>query len=105
MLFIVTLSNRRPAEEIDAHQAGHRDWLIANTRAGRIVVAGPLEPRTGGLIMAYCADRAAVDQMMAKDPFVIHGLVEVQVQCVAAALRHEEFPARWATEAKSIPES
>lgn len=102
MLFIVTLSNRRPADDIAAHQAGHRDWLVANTRAGRIAVAGPLEPRTGGLIMAHCADRAELDQMMAEDPFVIHGLVEVQVLCVAAALRHEAFPARWAAEAKAV---
>jgi uncharacterized protein YciI len=104
MLFIVTLSNRRPAEDIEAQQAGHRDWLVANARAGRIAVAGPLLPRTGGLIVAHCADRAELDQMMALDPFVMHGLVEVQVQCVAAALRHEAFPARWAAEAKPVAE-
>ena len=104
MLFIVTLNNLRPPEAIEAQQAGHRDWLIANTQAGRIAVAGPLEPRTGGLIIAHCADRAELDLMMANDPFVIHGLVEVHVLCVAVALRHEAFPARWATEAKAIAE-
>lgn len=105
MLFIVILSNRRPADEIEAHQGGHRDWLIANTRAGRIAVAGPLEPRTGGLIMAHCADRAELDLMMGEDPFVVHRLVDIQVLCVAAALRHDAFPARWAAEAKSVPQN
>lgn len=102
MLFIVTLNNRRSPDDIAAQQTGHRDWLIANTRAGRIVLAGPLEPRTGGLIMAHCVDRAELDLMMADDPFVIHELVDVQVQCVAAALRHEAFPARWAADAKAV---
>lgn len=104
MLFIVTLNNLRPLEAIEAQQTGHRHWLIANTQAGRIAVAGPLEPRTGGLILAHCADRAELDRMMADDPFVIHGLVEVHVLCVAAAMRHEAFPARWATEANVVPE-
>lgn len=104
MLFVVTLNNLRPPEAIEAQQAGHRHWLISNTQAGRIAVAGPLEPRTGGLIVAHCADRAELDRMMADDPFVAHGLVEVHVACVAAALRHAEFPARWAAEAKAVPE-
>ena len=52
--------------------------------------------------MAHCVDRAELDLMMADDPFVIHELVDVQVQCVAAALRHEAFPARWAADAKAV---
>ncbi|MBA5688933.1 YciI family protein [Rugamonas apoptosis] len=85
MLFFVTLNNRRPPEDIEAQQASHRDWLIANARAGRIALAGPMEPCTGGLIMAHCADRGELDLMMADDPFVIHGSVEVQVLCGVVA--------------------
>lgn len=103
MLFIVTLNNLCPPEAIEAQQAGHRTWLAENTQAGRIAVAGPLEPRTGGVILAHCADRAELDRMMADDPFVTHGLVDVHVACVVPALRHEAFPARWAAEAQAIP--
>lgn len=104
MLFVVTLNNRSDAEQIQQQQADHRNWLVANTRAGRIVVAGPLESRTGGLIVAQCAERSELNRMMDEDPFVIHGLVELQVQCVEVALRNEGFPARWADEAKAVAE-
>jgi uncharacterized protein YciI len=103
MLFIVTLNYRRPAQEIDAHLEAHRGWLVANTRAGRIVLAGPLEPRTGGLLIVHCTDRSELDGLLALDPFVIHQLVDVGVLCVSPALRHEAFPVQWAPEAKSIP--
>ena len=103
MLFIVTLTYALPLEDVNGQLDAHRDWLVANTRAGRIAVAGPLEPRTGGLIVAHCADRAELDRMMAQDPFVIEGLVVVHVVCASPALRHDDFPARWAIDAKAVP--
>lgn len=103
MIFIVTLTYVRPLEEVNKHLDAHRDWLVANTIAGRIAVAGPLEPRTGGLIVAHCASRAELDQMMADDPFVIDELVTVQVLCATPALRHADFPARWAADSKTVP--
>ena len=102
MLFIVTLAYARPLEEVNRQLDAHRDWLVAHTIAGRIAVAGPLEPRTGGLIVAHCADRAELDGMMAEDPFVIDELVDVQVVCATPVLRHADFPARWAADAKAV---
>ena len=102
MIFIVTLTYVRPLEEVNNHLDAHRDWLVANTITGRIAVAGPLEPRTGGLIVAHCASRAELDQMLADDPFVINELVTVQVLCATPALRHADFPARWAAAAKAV---
>jgi uncharacterized protein YciI len=102
MLFIVTLTYARPLEEVNKRLDAHRDWLVVNTRAGRICVAGPLEPRTGGLIVAHCADREELDRMMALDPFVTGGLVDVQVLGATPALRHADFPARWAADAKAV---
>ena len=104
MLFIVTLTYRRPPEEIKAHLDAHRDWLIANMLAGSIAVAGPLESQAGGLIVAHAPNRAELDHMMDQDPCVLGGLVELDVLCVSPALRHEAFPARWAPDAKSISE-
>jgi len=102
MLFIVTLTYVRPLEEVNKQLDAHRDWLVANTVAGRIAVAGPLEPRTGGLIVAHCGSRAELDQLMAEDPFVIEELVSVEVLCSTPALRHADFPARWAADAKAV---
>lgn len=102
MLFIATLTYRRTPEDMEPHLDAHRDWLAANTRAGRIVAAGPLEPRSGGLVIAHCTDRSELDRMLAQDPFVIHRLVDVGVQGFAPALRHEAFAVRWAAEARAV---
>lgn len=102
MLFVVTLTYRRPAAEIDAQLDAHRDWLVTHARAGRIVFAGPLDTRTGGLIVVHCPSRTELDRMMGHDPFVIHDLVGVTVQGVTPALRHEAFSPRWAEGAKPI---
>lgn len=102
MIYIVTLSYVRPLDEVNAQLDGHRDWLIQHAKAGRILVTGPLEPRTGGLLLVRCADRAALDRMMNEDPFVVHRLVEVEVKAFTPMLRAAAFPAEWAEEAKAI---
>lgn len=102
MLFIVTLTYRRAPHEIEGRLDAHRDWLAAHTRTGGFLTAGPLESRTGGLIVAHCDTRASLDAIMATDPFVIDGLVDVEVRAAVPAVRHAEFPARWAAGAKAL---
>lgn len=102
MLFIVTLTYRRPASDLDAQLDAHRRWLATHTRSGHIITAGPLEPKTGGLIVAACETRAELDALLADDPFVIHQLVDVHVLASAPAIRHAEFPERWAGSAKAV---
>lgn len=102
MLYLVTLNYLRPIAEVNAHLDTHRDWLIQHTRAGHILVAGPLEDRTGGFVLARCASRDDLDRMLALDPFVTHQLVELHIQGFDAALRSESFPSDWAPGAKSV---
>lgn len=102
MLFIVTLHYRAAQADIAAQLPAHRDWLARHMAGGRFVIAGPLEPRTGGLILAHCEDRAELDALLAGDPFVALGLVEVAVVAAAPALRHADFPPRWAPQAQAL---
>lgn len=102
MLFIVTLTYVRPADEVNSRFEAHRDWLVANTRSGRIAVAGPLDTQAGGLIVAHSSDRAELDHMLAQDPFVLEKLVTVDVLGAVPGLRHEDFPARWAPDTKAV---
>ncbi|XHS79223.1 YciI family protein [Burkholderiaceae bacterium UC74_6] len=102
MLFIVTLTYRAAADDIEAQLPAHRDWLAQHIAGGRFLAAGPLEPRSGGLIAAHCEDRAELDAMLASDPFVALGLVDVGVLAAEPALRHADFPSRWALGAKAL---
>ncbi|ADX48050.1 YCII-related protein [Paracidovorax avenae ATCC 19860] len=96
MLYAVTLTYIRPAAEIDAHLGTHRDWLMQHIASGHILVAGPLEPRVGGLVLLRCGSRAELDHVLALDSFHIHGLVEREVLAFEPALRAAAFPADWA---------
>lgn len=87
MLFFVTLTYARPMEEVTEHLGSHRTWLNEQIQAGRIVVAGPLDDRSGGVLLADCADRAALDAMLAEDSFQVHHLVDTRVQGFLAAQR------------------
>jgi uncharacterized protein YciI len=102
MLYVVILTYIRPIEEVHAHLDSHRDWLIEHSKSGNIVVAGPLEDRKGGAVLACCKDRAELDNMLARDSFHIHGLVDYEVRAFSAALRAEAFPKQWAPEAKAV---
>jgi uncharacterized protein YciI len=102
MLYVVTLTYLRAASEIEAQLDTHRAWLIDHARAGRILVAGPLDSGTGGLILAHCQERAELDQMLEQDSFHVHRLVDYHVQAFTAALHTKAFAAQWAPQAKAV---
>jgi uncharacterized protein YciI len=102
MLYLVTLNYVRPIEEVNAHLDTHRDWLVTHVRAGHILVAGPLEDRTGGFLLARSNSREELERLLAQDSFAVHGVVEFQVRGFEAALRSAAFPQEWAQNAKVI---
>ncbi|MGY4617687.1 uncharacterized protein YciI [Bradyrhizobium sp. USDA 4472] len=100
MLYIVVLTYIRPIEEVHAYLDTHRDWLVEYAKKGIIVVAGPLEDRSGGALVACCKDRAELDGVLATDSFHVHQLVEYEIKAFSGALRGEAFPAKWSPQAK-----
>lgn len=102
MLFSIHLQYTRAAADINPHLDAHRRWLIEHMKAGRIIVAGPLEPRTGGLIIACCADVAAMQAMMEQDPFITQQVASYQALACQPALIASGFAACWAPDARTI---
>ncbi len=102
MLFVITLTHRAASADVQAQLVAHRDWLVQHTASGRFLAAGPLESGHGGLILAQGDSAPALDAVLATDPFVALGLVDVEVQAFTPALRHEAFPAAWASGAKPV---
>ncbi|MFL0461053.1 YciI family protein [Kytococcus sedentarius] len=70
-------------EEVDAVRDDHRAHLRVAVQRGLIVAAGPQDPRTGGVIIARGA-RDELEAHLAADPYVTHGLVEVDITPFAA---------------------
>jgi uncharacterized protein YciI len=102
MLYSIVLTYTRPASEVNRHLESHKDWLFLNVQQGRIIFAGPLEPRTGGMVLASCADLEELTAMMERDAFIEHQVAEYRAYACAPALASADFPAKWAAGAKFI---
>ncbi|MEU9048084.1 MULTISPECIES: YciI family protein [unclassified Kitasatospora] len=78
-MFILELSYTAPLEQIDAALAQHVAWLEAHYAAGTFLASGRKVPRDGGIILAVGEDRAAIEALVATDPFVVAGLTAYTV--------------------------
>ncbi|MFE0459988.1 YciI family protein [Kitasatospora sp. NPDC058965] len=78
-MFVVTLTYTAPLDRIDALLPEHVAWLERQYAAGTLLASGRRVPRTGGVLLARAADRAALDALLAEDVFHRAGVAEYQV--------------------------
>lgn len=78
-MFIAILTYRKPLEEVDRFLQAHREYLAGHYAAGDFIASGPQNLRVGGVILMKAEDRAAVDAIIAQDPFNIHGIADYQI--------------------------
>ncbi len=78
-MFIAILTYKRPLGEVDRFLAAHREYLTEHYSVGDFIASGPQTPRVGGVIMIKAENRAAVDAIIAKDPFNINGIADYQI--------------------------
>lgn len=78
-MFIVILTYKKPLSEVDRFLAAHREYLAEHYAAGDFIASGPQTPRVGGVIMIKADDRAAVETIIAQDPFYINGIADYQI--------------------------
>ncbi|MCC9310759.1 YciI family protein [Kitasatospora sp. RB6PN24] len=78
-MFIVTLTYTAPLEAVDQLLPEHVAWLEEQYAAGTLLASGRRVPRTGGVLLARAADRAALDEVLASDPFHRARVAEYQV--------------------------
>ncbi|KIZ15164.1 YciI family protein [Streptomyces natalensis] len=70
-MFVLELTYTAPMERVDAALEDHVTWLKAQYAAGHFIAAGRKVPRDGGVILATGMDRAAVERLVAEDPFSV----------------------------------
>lgn len=78
-MFIAIVKYKRPLEEVDRYLQAHRDFLDRHYAAGDIITSGPQTPRVGGVIMLRGASRAAVEGILATDPFNVNGIADYEL--------------------------
>ena len=78
-MFIAILTYKKPLEEVDRHLQAHRDYLAEHYAAGNFIISGPQTPRIGGVMMIKADNRAAVNSIIAQDPFNINEIADYQI--------------------------
>ncbi len=82
MYAIAIIRYRRPLDEIVANQDEHRAYLRRLQAEGTLLASGPMEPRSGGMLLLRVPDddaAAALDRVRDGDPFTSLGLAQYEL--------------------------
>lgn len=78
-MFIVTVTYKKPLEEVDRFLAAHREFLTRHYATGDIVTSGPQTPRKGGIIVIKVDSREKAEVIIHEDPFFINKIADYTV--------------------------
>ncbi|WP_293881580.1 YciI family protein [Sphingomonas sp.] len=77
-LCVVILTYLIDVHEVDVHRPAHVDWLKLAYDNGVMLASGRQRPTTGGVLI-FRGDKAAVEAIVATDPFVLNGVARAKV--------------------------
>lgn len=69
LTYVVDLTYIKSLNDIDAQLPAHREWLKKGYQSGLVLISGPKEPRTGGIILARTSNIEILLNYLAEDPF------------------------------------
>lgn len=78
-MFVLELTYTVPMEQVQPLVDGHMAWVREHREAGVFLMSGRKVPRDGGVILALGDDRAAMEELVATDPFSVAGVCEYRV--------------------------
>ena len=60
------------------HLPPHIGWLQDRLKDGSLLASGPFanSPQRAAMLVMYAQDRAAIDALIASDPYAVEGLIE-----------------------------
>lgn len=92
--FVVEVTYIVPIEEIDARLAAHRAFLQTGYDQGLLLMSGPQQPRTGGIIVARAESLAALQAFFANDPYQQAGVAAYR-WLEFEPVKHQALVADW----------
>ena len=90
-MFIISLTYLKPAEEIDALLAKHREYLREQYDNGMFLMSGRMVPRTGGVIIATADSKADIEAVIELDPFNEAGVASYTITEFVPTMTAEIF--------------
>ena len=84
MYALALIRYRRPIEEVVVHQEAHRAFQRKLQEEGKLLAAGPHDPRFGGMMLLRVGDEGAqrtLDAIRDADPYYQNGVVQYELLC------------------------
>lgn len=75
-MFIVNLTYKVALSEVEKYLQAHREFLDYYYKLGLILASGPMNPRTGGVIIALTKDKDYLDSILKQDPYYLAGIAD-----------------------------
>jgi uncharacterized protein YciI len=79
MLYIVLLHYTQPIAAVDAIRPRHIEHVERYAKQGVFRAWARRTPPTGGVLVATAPDRASVDAIVARDPYVQEGVARAEI--------------------------
>ena len=78
-MFVVLLEFSNNKSQAVKFMQGHNEWLRQGFDDGVFLLAGGLEPKAGGALVAHNTSRSELELRVNADPFVVQGVVSAKV--------------------------
>lgn len=94
MYAIAIIRYRRPLDEVQEVTEQHRAYLRDLKDEGTLIASGPMDPRTGGILLLNVPDddvTACLDRVRDGDPYVTFGLAQYELIPWAVGIGKEEL--------------
>ena len=90
-MFIVELTYTKPIEHIDQYLAEHRAFLEDGYQKNYFIASGPINPRTGGIVISQLRNRDQLEGILEKDPFRMNDLATYRIIEFNPVKYHPDF--------------
>ena len=94
MYAIAILRYRRPLDEVLTMLESHRAYLRSLKEQGLLLASGPMDPRSGGLVLLRVPDDAVhdtLDRIRDDDPFTKSGMAQYELIPWAPTIGKEDL--------------
>ena len=90
-MFIVLLTFAGNKGQAGQFMAGHKAWLARGFDDGVFLLAGSLEPSSGGGILAHNTTLPELESRVQDDPFVAEAVVSAEIHEIAPGRADERL--------------
>jgi len=92
-MFICVLTYTASPEDVDAVRADHLAFLKEQHAAGHYLGWGRQKSGRGGVVFAKGEDKAAIEAVAMRDPYIVHGVATLEVIDMHVAFLSPDFVA------------